>query len=206
MKLNCAFYESCLFENKSLQVSSESRAHFSECAKLKLTFSGSGPGITCSPGPGVQAVFCSKAASTTSPSPWKAPLPAAAATHPPAWSWTSGQPQTGVATKRRRRRRLVIKWLGRSPGWLQSVLPGHFICCFTLLWQGVKGNGSYWGIGVNTGNKPCTASASLKMNFVSSAISDVFFYGKLLNSNGLSGSRGKSSSVISSSSGQIHLC
>lgn len=39
-----------------------------------------------------------------------------------------------------------------------------------------------------------------------SAISDVFFYGKLLNSNGPSGSRGKSSSVISSSSGQIHLC
>lgn len=49
VKLNCTFYHSCLFESKSLQVSSESKAHFSE--RAKLTFAGPGPRITCSPGP-----------------------------------------------------------------------------------------------------------------------------------------------------------
>lgn len=141
MKSNCTFYHSRLFEGESLQVSSESRARFSECAKL--TFAGSGPGMARSPGPGLPAVFRSKAASATSSSPWKAALRATAVTHPPAWSGTSEQPQTGAARRRRRRRRLVIKWLGHSPGWLQSVLPGRFICCFTLCWQGMKADGSY---------------------------------------------------------------
>ena len=121
-----------------------------------------------------QAKFCSKAASTTSCSPWKAPLLTRAATYPPAWSWTSGQPQTGAAT-RWRRRRLVIKWLGCSPGWLQSVLPGHFIFCFTPQWQGMKTNGSYQDISMSTGDKLCTAAVSLKMNFVSCVPSVMHF-------------------------------
>lgn len=84
MRSKSTFDHSCLFENKSLQASSESRAHSSECTKLN--FAAPGPGITWLTRLGSRL---SSAASAMPSSAWKAPSLALAATHPPLWSWAA---------------------------------------------------------------------------------------------------------------------
>lgn len=104
------FYHSHLFERKRLQVSSETRVCFSECAQL--TFA-PGPGITCSPGFGSRL---SSATSAVPSSAWKAPSVVLAATHPSPWSWANGKPQAGVKEEEEAH----VKMVGPFP-WLASV-------------------------------------------------------------------------------------